>query len=184
MSRALDLCCCLLSLCSFIACFGALEMLNRIVHINADAPVHVAVRLPNDVSARCSRTIIVDNMQAPHLTWLELFYMRWTMVLTLFYSFVVMILIRAKYVSHFQINQITSNVMMLVGTGLAVVLLTSTMMLHERMPFVEVWCNNFVVYYLFFVDLNTFVGVLYFIYTSCRLLVNGVDGNEPPAIFM
>ncbi|XP_022208471.1 uncharacterized protein LOC111064925 [Drosophila obscura] len=184
MCRALDLCCGLLSLSSFIACFGALHMLNKIVHIHGDAAVHVAVRVPDDSSERCSRTIIVDNIQVPHLTWLELFYMRWTMVLTMFYSFVIMILIRAKYVSHFQINQVTTNGMMLVGTVLAVILLISTVILHERTPFVEVWCNNIIVYYLYFVDLNTIVGVFYFIYTSCYLPADVGDGYEEPALLM
>ncbi|XP_002133845.2 uncharacterized protein [Drosophila pseudoobscura] len=185
MCRALDLSFCLLSLSSFIACFGTLNMLNKIVHIHADASVHVSVRVSDDSSnsERCSRTIIVDNIQLPHLTWLELFYMRWTVVLTLVYSFLVMIMIRAKYMSHFQINQVTSNGMMLVGTVLAVVLLISTTILHERTPFVEVWCNNFIIYYLYYIDLNTIVAVAYFIYTSCYLLVSS-DGDQEPVYIM
>lgn len=67
------------------------------------------LKMNMDQTDRCQRIIIVDNSNGAHLTWLELFYMKWTLVLTILYSFIVMVLIRAQYLSHFDINFITSN---------------------------------------------------------------------------
>lgn len=93
-----------------ICCFGALHMLNKIVHINEEMAARTEYKLsPPDGGDRCQRTFIVDNAGSAHLTWLELFYMKWTLVLTIFYTFIVMVLIRAQYLSHFDINFITSN---------------------------------------------------------------------------
>jgi len=82
-------------------------MLNKIVHINETTALQTELNL-NDRD-HCQRIFIVDDVNSAHLTWLELFYMKWTLVLTIFYTFTVMILIRAQYLSHFDINFITSN---------------------------------------------------------------------------
>lgn len=84
-------------------------MLNKITYINEDAALHNEFILNLDETDRCQRIIIVDSAHGAHLTWLELFYMKWTLVLTILYSFVVMVLIRAQYLTHFNINFITSN---------------------------------------------------------------------------
>lgn len=85
-------------------------MLNKISHINEEAERYSHVfKLKLDETDRCQRIIIVDSANGAHLTWLELFYMKWTLVLTILYSFVVMVLIRAQYLTHFNINFITSN---------------------------------------------------------------------------
>lgn len=100
------------SLLPQVSCFGILHMLNKIVYVNQDMAMHSDYRLEAPIggdSNRCQRTFIVDSAGSAHLTWMELFYMKWTLVLTILYSFVVMILIRAQYLSHFDINFITSN---------------------------------------------------------------------------
>lgn len=102
----------IVSLLLQICCFGALHMLNKIVYVNQDVAMHTDYKLAPPIgggSNRCQRTFIVDSVGGAHLTWLELFYMKWTLVLTIFYTFVVMLLIRAQYLSHFNINFITSN---------------------------------------------------------------------------
>lgn len=154
------------ALCAFICCFGALHMLNKIVHINETTALQTELNL-NDRDY-CQRIFIVDDVNSAHLTWLELFYMKWTLVLTIFYTFTVMILIRAQYLSHFDINFITSNTMMLVGSVLSVVLFIATVILHERMPFMEVWCNEFIVGFMYFIAINICVAVVYFLIHSCQ----------------
>lgn len=84
-------------------------MLNKISYINEEAARYNEFKLNLDENDRCQRIIFVDNANGAHLTWLELFYMKWTLVLTILYSFVVMVLIRAQYLTHFNINFITSN---------------------------------------------------------------------------
>lgn len=83
-------------------------MLNKISHINEDA-MSRDYKMSMDETDRCQSFIVVDHMNSAHLTRLELFYMKWTLVLTILYSFIVMVLIRAQYLSHFDINFITSN---------------------------------------------------------------------------
>ncbi|KRF82415.1 uncharacterized protein Dvir_GJ18711, isoform B [Drosophila virilis] len=177
------------ALCAFICCFGALHMLNKIVHINEEVALRTEYKLPPDESDRCQRTFIVDGAGNAHITWLELFYMKWTLVLTIFYTFIVMVLIRAQYLSHFDINFITSNAvsislrlhlksmphyifastqMMLVGGVLSVVLFIATVILHERMPFMEVWCNEFIVGFMYFIAINICVAVVFFLIHSCQ----------------
>ncbi|XP_064555659.1 uncharacterized protein LOC135440433 [Drosophila montana] len=156
------------ALCAFICCFGALHMLNKIVHINEEVALRTEYKLPPGGSDRCQRTFIVDGAGNAHITWLELFYMKWTLVLTIFYTFIVMVLIRAQYLSHFDINFITSNAMMLVGGVLSVVLFIATVILHERMPFMEVWCNEFIVGFMYFIAINICVAVVFFLIHSCQ----------------
>lgn len=164
-------------------------MLNKIVHINEEVALRTEYKLPPDESDRCQRTFIVDGAGNAHITWLELFYMKWTLVLTIFYTFIVMVLIRAQYLSHFDINFITSNAvstsyrlhfksiphnlfastqMMLVGGVLSVVLFIATVILHERMPFMEVWCNEFIVGFMYFIAINICVAVVFFLIHSCQ----------------
>ncbi|KAH8397799.1 hypothetical protein KR222_001973, partial [Zaprionus bogoriensis] len=156
-----------------ICCFGALHMLNKIVHVNEEAALRNEFKLSEEENDRCHRIFIVDNASASangaqHLTWLELFYMKWTLVLTIFYTFIVMVLIRAQYLSHFDINFITSNAMMLVGGVLSVVLFIATVILHERMPFMEMWCNEFIVGFMYFIAINICVAVVFFLIHSCQ----------------
>ncbi|TDG42362.1 hypothetical protein AWZ03_011216 [Drosophila navojoa] len=157
--------------CAFICCFGALRMLNNIVYVNQDVAMNTDYKLAAPIgggSTRCQRTFIVDSAGNAHLTWLELFYMKWTLVLTIFYSFVVMVLIRAQYLSHFNINFITSNAMMLVGGVLSVVLFIATVILHERMPFSELSCNEYIVGFMYFIAINICVAVVFFMIHSCQ----------------
>lgn len=90
-----------------IACFGALHLLNQIVQLS-DGTLRNHETLSKG-SARCKKVLEVDQVDAPHLSWLELIYMRWTVVFALLYSFAVMLLLRAKYLSNFEINLATSN---------------------------------------------------------------------------
>ncbi|XP_016982644.1 uncharacterized protein LOC108047099 [Drosophila rhopaloa] len=170
MCKGLGLCCGLLSLGAFISCFVTLHMLNKIIHIQLDAALHVSIELEaNEASgARCQRTLIVDNPDAPHLSWLELFYMRWTVVFTLIYSFAATLLIRAKYLGNFQINMATSNAMILMGSLLSVVLLVATVVLHHREPFMDLWCNDFIVYHLYYIALTTASSVVFFLAHFCQ----------------
>ncbi|EDV92151.1 uncharacterized protein LOC6565934 [Drosophila grimshawi] len=158
------------ALCAFICCFGALHMLNQIVHIDEEAALAGEFQLATLASARCHRTFIVNSgaVEDAHLTWLELFYMKWTLVLTIFYTFMVMLLIRAQYMSHFDINFTTSNAMMLVGGLLSVVLVIATVILHERLPFGEMWCNEFIVGFMYFIAINIGIAVVFFLIHSCQ----------------
>ncbi|XP_062141706.1 uncharacterized protein LOC133849558 [Drosophila sulfurigaster albostrigata] len=155
--------------CAFICCFAALHILNKIVHIDEKTAQSSEFQLPFDARDRCQQTFIVDGAEGgAHLTWLELFYMKWTLVLTICYTFTVMVLIRAQYLSHFDINFITSNAMMLVGGVLSVVLFSATVILHDRMPFMEDWCNQFIVGFMYFIAINICVAVVFFLIHSCQ----------------
>ncbi|XP_016949275.1 uncharacterized protein LOC108024023 isoform X2 [Drosophila biarmipes] len=170
MCHGVGLCCGLLSLGAFISCFVALHMLNKIIHIQLDAVVHMHIQLKaeEESGVRCQRTLIVDNLDAPHLSWLELFYMRWTLVFTLFYSFAATLLIRAKYLGNFDISRATSKAMILMGSLLSMVLLLATVVLHQREPFLDLWCNMFIVYHLYYIVLTTAMSVVFFLAHSCR----------------
>ncbi|KAI8035192.1 uncharacterized protein LOC128260895 [Drosophila gunungcola] len=172
MCKELGLCCGLLSLGAFISCFVVLHMLNKIIHIHLDTAMHVSIPLEaNDVEvfgSGCQNTLIVNNLDAPHLSWLELFYMRWTVVFTLVYSFAATLLNRAKYLGDFQINLATSNAMILMGSLLSVVLLLATVDLHHREHFMKLWCNDFIIYHLYYIAITTAVSVVFFITHSCQ----------------
>ncbi|EDW82849.1 uncharacterized protein Dwil_GK24930 [Drosophila willistoni] len=160
----------LLAFCGFITCFGAFHMLNKIVHINGNdilAMHEENVKLSSDYSD-CHNAYILDDLDNLHLTRLELFYMKWSVVLSILYSFAVMILIRVKYLSNFDINFITSNTMMLVGALLTMVLVIATCRLNELTLFIEDWCNDVLVYNMFFIALNTSVAVVFFLIPSCQ----------------
>ncbi|XP_068141373.1 uncharacterized protein [Drosophila tropicalis] len=172
MYKGLAFATCLLAFFGFIASFGAFHMLNKIVHINVNdilAMPEENVKLFSDYSdSRCDNAYILDAVDNLHLTWLELFYMKWSVVLSIFYSFAVMLLIRAKYLNNFDINFITCNTMMLVGALLTMVLLIATCRLNELTPFLEVWCNDVIVYNMSFIALNTSVAVVFFLIPSCQ----------------
>ncbi|XP_017065245.1 uncharacterized protein LOC108103976 [Drosophila eugracilis] len=171
MYKGLGLCCGLLSFSAFISCFVALHTLNKIIHINLDAAVHENIKLDSTQGhsdMRCQKTLIVENLDEPHLSWLELFYMRWTVVFTLLYSFAATLLIRAKYLGNFEINLATSNTMILMGSLLSMVLLLATFVLQQREPFMELWCNNFIVYHMYYIAMTTGMSVAFFLVHSCK----------------
>ncbi|KAH8409048.1 hypothetical protein KR009_005825 [Drosophila setifemur] len=178
MCKGLGLSCGILAFGTFIACFGALHMLNRIVHIELEAAVHVDVKFADayDGSAttwgRCQRTLIVENADAPHFRWLELIYMRWVVVFTMLYSCAMMLLLRAKYLSNIEISLATSNAMILVGFSLSVVLMAGTAVIHQKEPFIDMWCNDFIIYYMFAIALTIGVMVAFFLTHSCRLYIH------------
>nr|XP_016923932.2 uncharacterized protein LOC108005250 [Drosophila suzukii] len=178
MCKGVGLCCSLLSLGAFISCFVALHMLNKIIHIQLDAVVHVSIKLKaeEDSGLRCQKTLIVDNLDAPHLSWLELFYMRWTVVFTLLYSFAATLLIRAKYLGNLDISRATSNAMILMGSLLSMALLVATIVLHQREPFMDLWCNLVIVYHLYYIVLTTAISVLFFLDHSFQ------ENQELPAL--
>ncbi|XP_017056028.1 uncharacterized protein LOC108097946 isoform X2 [Drosophila ficusphila] len=149
-------------------------MLNKIIHIQLEAAVQVSLKMEADEvsGARCHKTVIVDNLDAPHLSWLELFYARWTVVFTLLYSFAAMLLIRAKYLNNVDINMTTSNAMILMGSLLSAVLLVVTVVLDQREPFVDLWCNHFIVYHFYFIAFTTAMSVVFFLAHSCQDLLN------------
>ncbi|XP_001967044.2 uncharacterized protein LOC6504509 [Drosophila ananassae] len=166
MGKGLGLSCAILALGAFIACFGALHLLNQIVQLS-DGTLRNHETLSKG-SARCKKVLEVDQTDAPHLSWLELIYMRWTVVFALLYSFAVMLLLRAKYLSNFEINLATSNTMMVVGFVLSAVLFSGTVMIHQREPFVDAWCNDFIYVYMYFIALTTGVAVAFFLSHSCH----------------
>ncbi|KAH8336217.1 hypothetical protein KR074_010835, partial [Drosophila pseudoananassae] len=150
-----------------IACFGALHLLNQIVQLSDGSLRHYETL--SHSSARCQKVLEVSNANGSHLSWLELIYMRWTVVFALLYSFAVMLLLRAKYLGSYEINMATSNTMILVGFVLSTVLFTGTMMIHQREPFMDAWCNEFIYVYMYFIALTTGVAVAFFLSHSCQL---------------
>ncbi|KAH8256630.1 hypothetical protein KR026_008324, partial [Drosophila bipectinata] len=150
-----------------IACFGALHLLNQIVQLSDGSLRHYETLA--STNSRCQKILEVNNVNGNHLSWLELIYMRWTVVFALLYSFSVVQLLRAKYMSTFEINMATSNTMILVGFVLSTVLLSGTVMIHTREPFVDAWCNEFIYLYLYFIAMTTIVAVAFFLSHSCHL---------------
>ncbi|XP_030378735.1 uncharacterized protein LOC115627249 [Scaptodrosophila lebanonensis] len=168
-----------MALCAFIACFGALNMLSKIEHIIVNPlfnlPAFEPVDDGDDEAVGTCKSYIVDNIEGPYPRFLELTYMRWTVGFTLFYSFAVMLLVRAKYVSNMEIKLIIASLMMFVGAALALALFASTTVLSERPLFAEVRCNEYTFYFIFFIALNTSMCALYFLTLACYSYFNITD---------
>ncbi|KAH8273377.1 hypothetical protein KR018_002040, partial [Drosophila ironensis] len=155
-----------------IACFGALHMLNQIVHIQMEPAMRMQtlrmVSFTDNSSALCKTTLVVSQAGIMRLGWLELIYIRWAVVFALLYSFAVMLLLRAKCLTNIEINLATSNAMMIIGFGLMLVLLAAILMVQQREPFVDAWCNDFIIIFMYSIALTTGVSVTYFLHHSCK----------------
>ncbi|ALC49198.1 CG32712, partial [Drosophila busckii] len=140
-----------------LCCFGALHMLNKIPHVDDDDEEQLQSQ-----SLSCKPLFVLD------LTSVQLLYIKWTLVLTIFYNFVVMLLIRAQYLTHFDINLVTSNAMLLIGAALCLAIFVDTGLLHERLPFVESWCNQFIVGFMYLIAIEVCISVVFFLIHSCQ----------------
>jgi len=66
--------------------------------------------------------------------------------------------------------------MILMGSLLSMALLVATIVLHQREPFMDLWCNLVIVYHLYYIVLTTAISVLFFLDHSFQ------ENQELPAL--